>query len=195
MPRLIDTSGTLLPNPWHLLPRGGVAPVSTQSGALQLKPGQESAAAAPSPVTLEAALAHSGTHLLVNAALWISDKARLLQSGKHIGVWLDSDQTADLIAADLPEMELIALNFPGFMDGRSYSTAVVLRRHYGYTGEIRAIGDVLRDQLFFMKRCGFTTFDLKDSVKLEDAQRAFGDFSGSYASTIEEPQPLFRRRG
>jgi uncharacterized protein (DUF934 family) len=53
---------------------------------------------------------------------------------------------------------------------------------------------VLRDQLFLMKRCGFTTFDLKDSVKLEDAQRAFKDFSGTHASTIEVPEPLFRRR-
>jgi uncharacterized protein (DUF934 family) len=184
MPRLIDATGTVLPNAWQLLPRGG---------AVAAKPGQEPAAAPPPPVTLETALSHPATHLLVNAVLWLSDKAGLLQSGKQIAVWLDSDQGADLIAADLPNLPLVALNFPGFMDGRSYSTAVVLRRHHGYTGEIRAIGDVLRDQLFFMKRCGFTTFDLKDSVKLEDAQRAFGDFSATYASTIEEPQPLFRR--
>jgi uncharacterized protein (DUF934 family) len=181
MPRLIDTSGNLLPNPWQLLPRNIVAPA-----------GQEPAPP-PEPVTLATALAQPATHLLVNAALWLSDKDGLLQSGKRIAVWLDSGQSASMIADELPELELIALNFPGFMDGRSYSTAVVLRRHYGYKGDIRAVGDVLRDQLFFMKRCGFTTFELRDSVKLEDAQRAFRDFSGSYASTIEEPQPLFRR--
>lgn len=192
MPRLIDTSGTVLPNPWQLLPRGAVLPAPS-AGALQLKPGQETAVAAPAAVTLETALAQPGTHLLVNATLWRSDKTGLLQSGKQIAVWLDSDQGAELIASDLADLPLVALNFPGFMDGRAYSTAVVLRRHHGYAGEIRAIGDVLRDQLFFMKRCGFTTFDLKDSVKLEDAQRAFTDFSATYASTIEEPQPLFRR--
>ena len=167
MPRLIDTSGTPQPNDWALLPRD---------------------------TTLETALADPASQVLVNALLWLEHKPALLQSGKQVAVWLDSNQGAELIAHDLPELSLIALNFPGFMDGRSYSTAVVLRKHYRYTGELRAIGDVLRDQLFFMKRCGFTSFDLKDSVKLEDAQRAFRDFSGSYASTIEEPQPLFRRR-
>jgi len=167
MPRLIDTSGTPQPNPWELLPRDA---------------------------TLDAALASASPQILVNALLWREHREALQQSGKQIAVWLDSDQGAELIASDLPQFPLVALNFPGFMDGRPYSTAVVLRRHYGYTGEIRAIGDVLRDQLFYMKRCGFTSFDLKDSVKLEDAQRAFRDFSASYASTIEEPQPLFRRR-
>jgi uncharacterized protein (DUF934 family) len=168
MPKLIDGSGTPVANPWQLLPR---------------------------EATLESVLAGSATHLLVNAALWLEHKAALLQSGKAIAVWLDSDQRADSLAQDLPQLELVALNFPGFMDGRSYSTAVVLRQHHKFTGEIRAIGDVLRDLLFHMKRCGFTTFDLRDSVKLEDARKAFGDFSTSYQSTVEEPQPLFRRRG
>lgn len=187
MPRLIDGTGTVLPNPWQLLPR------SDMNAAAAAATPQDATPPPPQPVTLEVALAQPTSHLLVNAALWIADKEALLQSGKRIAVWLDSDQTASLIAADLPKLELVALNFPGFMDGRSYSTAVVLRRDYGYQGEIRAIGDVLRDQLFYMKRCGFTTFDLRDSVKLEDARRAFSDYSGSYASTIEEPQPLFRR--
>ena len=189
MPRLIDTAGAVIPNAWQLVPRTEAVP-----GAETISSTAEPAPVSQRPVTLATALAQPGTHLLVNAALWLSDKEALLQSGKQVSVWLDSDQTANLIAADLPQLPLVALNFPGFMDGRSYSTAVVLRKHYGYTGEIRAIGDVLRDQLFLMKRCGFTTFDLKDSVKLEDAQRAFKDFSGSHASTIEEPQPLFRRR-
>lgn len=167
MPRLIDTSGTPQQNDWALLPRDA---------------------------TLEMALADPSPQILVNALLWLEHKPALLQSGKRVAVWLDSDQTAGLIAHDLPELALVALNFPGFMDGRSYSTAVTLRRQYRYGGEIRAIGDVLRDQLFYMKRCGFTAFDLKDSVKLEDAQRAFKDFSGTHASTIEEPVPLFRRR-
>jgi uncharacterized protein (DUF934 family) len=190
MPRLIDTTGAVIPNAWQLLPRTepvpGAVPALSATGEQLPLPQQ--------PVTLATALAQPGTYLLVNAALWLSDKESLLQSGKQVSVWLDSDQAASLIATDLPKLPLVALNFPGFMDGRSYSTAVVLRKHYGYKGEIRAIGDVLRDQLFLMKRCGFTTFDLKDSVKLEDAQRAFKDFSGTHASTIEEPTPLFRRR-
>lgn len=168
MPRLIDANGALLVNQWQLLPRDA---------------------------TLESALAAPAAQLLVNATLWLEHGAVLRQSGKQLGVWLDSDQPAELLTRDLEQLPLVALNFPGFMDGRSYSKAVALRQQQRYHGEIRAIGDVLRDQLFFMKRCGFTSFELKDSVKLEDAQRAFHDFSTTYASTVEEPRPLFRRRG
>ncbi|MDR2214188.1 MAG: DUF934 domain-containing protein [Pseudomonadales bacterium] len=167
MPKLIDTQARPIDNPWTLLPKDA---------------------------TLEQALAETSQHLLVPAALWNAHQNELRQSGRTIGVWLDSDETAELIAAALPSLPLVALNFPKFMDGRSYSTAVALRQHYHYTGEIRAIGDVLRDQLFYLKRCGFTSFDLQDSVKLEDAQKAVHDYTTSYQSTVEEPLPLFRRR-
>lgn len=168
MPKLIDTSALVLDNPWQLQARDA---------------------------TLDSVLGSTASHLLVNVALWLEAKEALLASGKQLALWLDSDQPLTLLARDdLPLVALVALNFPGFMDGRSYSKAVTLRRQYGYTGEIRAIGDVLRDQLFYLKRCGFSTFDLKDSVKLEDAQRAFADFSTNYQSTVEEPLPLFRRR-
>jgi uncharacterized protein (DUF934 family) len=192
MPRLIDAAGNEITNPWQLLPRekAAVPAPAIATDTVATAPEQPRVGG-----KLEDALGASASHLLVNAALWQQHKQELLASGKQIAVWLDSDQTADTIAADLSRLPLIALNFPGFMDGRSYSTAVVLRKHHGYAGEIRAIGDVLRDQLFYMKRCGFTTFDLKDTVKLEDAQRAFSDYSATYASTVEEPQPLFRRRG
>lgn len=167
MPKLIDSRGQVLGNAWELFPRDA---------------------------SVETVLATASAHLLVNAALWLDHKQALLDSGKQLAVWLDSDQRADLIAADFDQLALVALNFPGFMDGRSYSTAVTLRQHYRYAGEIRAIGDVLRDQLFYMQRCGFTTFDLKDSVRLEDAEKAFQDFTTNYQSTVTEPQPLFRRR-
>jgi uncharacterized protein (DUF934 family) len=167
MPKLIDATGTLLPNPWVLMPRDA---------------------------TLESMLATDATYLLVNGQTWVEHQQALQQGGKQLAPWLDSDQTATMLGTDLSRLPLVALNFPGFMDGRSYSTAVILRQQSGFKGEIRAIGDVLRDQLFLMKRCGFSTFDLKDSVKLEDAKSAFGDFHTSYQSTVEEPQPLFRRR-
>jgi uncharacterized protein (DUF934 family) len=167
MPKLIDTKGQLLDNGWQLQPRDA---------------------------TLEQVLESTAGQLLVNVALWLEAKDVLLASGKQFALWLDSDQPLTLLAETLPQVALVALNFPGFMDGRSYSKAVKLRCQYGFTGEIRAIGDVLRDQLFYMKRCGFSTFDLKDSVKLEEARRAFADFSTNYQSTVEEPLPLFRRR-
>jgi uncharacterized protein (DUF934 family) len=167
MPKLIDALGHLVENPWTLLAKDA---------------------------TLEAVQQAPAKLVLVPVKLWQSQKAALLSTGKAFGVWLDSDEKASTVQSDLATLPLIALNFPTFMDGRSYSTAVVLRQQLGYTGEIRAIGDVLRDQLFFMKRCGFSSFDLKDSVKLDDARKALKDFTTTYASTVEEPVPLFRRR-
>jgi uncharacterized protein (DUF934 family) len=166
MPRLIDTSGTLLDDPWLLLPR---------------------------TADLAAVLAAPATDVLVNVELWLTQRDKLAAAGKKSAPWLDSDQPAALLDGKLTGVQLVALNFPKFTDGRSYSTAVRLRR-LGYAGELRAIGDVLRDQLYYMKRCGFTTFDLQDGVRLEDARKAFRDFTTNYQATIEEPLPLFRRR-
>lgn len=133
--------------------------------------------------------------LLVPLALWQASAGRLLgREAGRLGVWLASDEDPALIADSLEAFILIAVHFPQFTDGRGYSTARLLRERYGWKGELRAIGDVLRDQLYLMKRCGFSTFDLKDSVKLEDAQTAFSDFHTNYQSTVEEPRPLFRRR-
>lgn len=167
MPRLIDSLGNAIENPW-----------------LQLAKDATLSQVQESPATL----------VLVPCQLWLAEKAALLSTGKTFGVWLDSGEEIDTIRGDLALLPLIALNFPTFMDGRNYSAAGKLRQQLRYEGEIRAIGDVLRDQLFFMKRCGFSSFDLKDSVRLEDAQRALRDFTTTYASTVEEPVPLFRRR-
>lgn len=167
MRRLIDTRGELLDNPWQLLPKD---------------------------CNLETALGEATAHVLVPLQLWLAHAPDLLASGKQVAVWLDSDEQATALAPDLSSLSLIALNFPGFMDGRSYSTAVNLRQQYHYGGELRAIGDVLRDQLFYMRRCGFTTFELQEAVKLEDARTAFTDYCDNYQSTVEEPLPLFRRR-
>ncbi len=167
MPRLIDKSGALIPNQWTLLAKD---------------------------CPLEQAVSNGAHQLVVPLQLWLDHKVALRASGKQLAVWLDSEESVTTIAADLPQLPLVALNFPVFTDGRSYSNATRLHQHYRYRGEIRAIGDVLRDQLFYMRRCGFSSFDLRDSVKLEDARQALQDFSDNYQSTIEQPLPLFRRR-
>ena len=91
-------------------------------------------------------------------------------------------------------LELIALNFPSFADGRAYSSARELRNNLGFKGEIRAIGDVLRDQLFYMARCGFDAFLLRDDQNVETALGAFDDFKDGYQVSVDKPLPLFRRR-
>lgn len=97
-----------------------------------------------------------------------------------LGVRLTPSDDPALIANDLDKLTLIAVEFPAFSDGRGYSTATLLRERYGYKGELRAVGDVLRDQIFLMSRSGFTTFALRNDQSVDKALAAFNDFSSYY---------------
>jgi len=97
-----------------------------------------------------------------------------------LGVRLTPTDDPAIIANDLDKLALIAIEFPAFADGRGYSTATLLRERYRYIGELRAVGDVLRDQIFLMSRAGFTTFALRDDQSVEKALAAFNDFSSYY---------------
>ena len=99
--------------------------------------------------------------IIVPLALWLEHSHALKARDGGLGVWLDSDEEVESIADDLSQFQVVALNFPVFSDGRNYSNARLLRDRYQYQGEVRAIGDVLRDQLFFMQRCGFDAFALR----------------------------------
>ena len=132
--------------------------------------------------------------LIVPLGLWLEHAHALKARDGGLGVWLDSDEEVETIAEDLPHFQVVALNFPVFSDGRNYSNARLLRDRYGYQGEVRAIGDVLRDQLFFMRRCGFDAFALRADLNPEEALDSFNDFSNSYQSATDQPLPLFRRR-
>lgn len=132
--------------------------------------------------------------VIVPLELWLQNKAELQQRAVAIGVWLDSDQPPRLLEGDIDSLALIAINFPVFSDGRGYSYARELREHYNYAGEIRAIGDVLRDQLFYLQRCGFDAFLLRSDQDAAVAAASFDDFSESYQAAVDQPQPLFQRR-
>ena len=97
-------------------------------------------------------------------------------------------------AERIDSLEVIAVNFPKYGDGRGYSIARLLRGRYGYRGELRAVGVVARDHLQAMAQCGFDSFLLREGEDVEDALRAFGDFSEAYQSSAAQPVPLFRRR-
>ena len=99
---------------------------------------------------------------------------------------------ADPFTVDLAGVERIDLNFPKFTDGRAFSQARLLRQRLGFTGEIRATGDVLIDQLVQMARCGFSVAVLKDGVDVADAQRQFDRFKGFYQGDVGHPLPHFR---
>jgi uncharacterized protein (DUF934 family) len=131
--------------------------------------------------------------VIVPLALWRIEREALLERGK-IGVWLGPTDDPDLLAGDVARLDVIAIDFPQFSDGRGYSSARLLRQKYGYAGELRAIGDVLRDQLDYMRACGFDTFAVRTDRDPEQALSGFADFSDHYQATVTQPLPLFRRR-
>ena len=138
-------------------------------------------------------LTNSGD-IIVPLAMWLEHAHALKARDGRLGVWLDADEEAESIADDLEHFAVIALNFPVFSDGRNYSNARLLRDRYGYQGELRAIGDVLRDQLFFMRRCGFDAYALREDHDPHAALASLNDFSEVYQAATDQPLPLFRRR-
>lgn len=132
--------------------------------------------------------------VIVPLPLWLARRDELRQRTDPIAVWLGPTDEPELIADDLTHLTLIAIHFPVFRDGRGYSTAALLRTRYGYTGELRAIGDVLRDQLHYLARVGFDAFALRADTSPEAALASFDDFTVAYQGAVNEPLPLFRRR-
>lgn len=130
---------------------------------------------------------------IVPFALWQEHKEQL-KNVQPLGIWLESNEAIEDIAEDLPHFAVIALNFPVFTDGRHFSSARLLRERYAYTGEIRAIGDVLRDQLFFMQRCGFDAYVIRADRCPTDALKGLTELSVTYQAAYDQSLPLYRRR-
>ena len=116
-----------------------------------------------------------------------------LDDRRGSAVQLEPDHSAAPLLAHLDDLELVAINFPVFMDGRGFSYARELREQ-GYRGELRAVGNFIRDQLHYLSRCGFDAFQFADESELEDALASLDDFDEHYQAGIDQPQPLFRRR-
>ncbi|MCG6657137.1 DUF934 domain-containing protein [Halomonas campisalis] len=128
--------------------------------------------------------------VIVPLARWQASEA-----SAELAPWLSSDtELTPELADELGNAPLIAIDFPKFTDGRGYSLARLLRERYGYEGEIRAVGDVLVDQVFFLTRCGFDALSLREDQWLEDALYALNAFSRAYQPAVDEPEPLFRHR-
>jgi uncharacterized protein (DUF934 family) len=133
--------------------------------------------------------------IIVPLALWKERRAELALRTQPFGVWLKPEDDPAEIAGDLEVLALVAVQFPKFTDGRGYSTAYLLRQRFGYRGELRAFGDVGRDQLFYLARVGFDSFRLADHRDPQDALASFNDFTVRYQGSTDSPLPLFRRRG
>ena len=130
--------------------------------------------------------------IIVPLKVWQAQKATL-QGRPELGVWFASDERPEALKGEVDQFSVIAVDFPKFADGRGYSIAYNLRARLGYTGELRAIGDVLRDQMFYMQRVGFDAFAPRADRSIEDALKGLSDFSEKYQTSWDEKSPLFRR--
>lgn len=112
----------------------------------------------------------------VTIAHWLQDKTALIARG-DIGLYLTAGDKLDCIKDDLNHFGCIALEFETFTDGRGFSQAHLLRERYGFTGEIRATGAVIRDQIYYLHRCGINAIELAEEKNLEDALKAYAEFT------------------
>ena len=131
-------------------------------------------------------------HLLLTVEQWHAFRAQW-PAGMPVGVMLANDAEVKEIAADLPRLALVQLNFPKWMDGRAYSQAHTLRMRYRYAGEVRATGEALVDMVLLMARTGFDAVVLRADQSLEAAHRALTFFPGYYQGGTEDPLPLFAK--
>jgi uncharacterized protein (DUF934 family) len=119
---------------------------------------------------------------------------QLLSDGRAVGVRLKSDEEVEALAYDLPRLAVVALEFPKFRDGRPYTNARILRERYGFAGEVRAVGDVLREQAVFMLRCGFDAFEPADGSGAQQWQAATQRFRHVYQRAADAREPAFVER-
>ena len=136
--------------------------------------------------------------VIVPLSVFISRKdslVRRIEAGE-IGVWLDTHEVLELLVenqTDLNELPIIAIHVERFADGRIFSLGTLLRTRYGYKNELRAFGDVLKDQLFFLKRSGFTSFLIRADRSALEAVTSLHDFSQPYQGAVDESRPVFKR--
>ena len=132
--------------------------------------------------------------LIVPLDYWRNNRESLARHNGKIAVCLNGDDGLDDFSDSLDQFALVALEFPKFTDGRSYSHARLLRDRFGYRGEIRAVGEVLRDQLFFMQRCGLDSYQVREDKDAEDALKGLSDFSVKYQTAADGAPPVYKLR-
>lgn len=139
----------------------------------------------------------NGESIILPLSLWQQRQSVAVLAGKElsaVGICLSPDDDETLLLPWLGVLPLIAIQFPTFRDGRGYTQAYMLRARMGWLGELRAVGDVLRDQLSHMRQCGFDSFAVREDKSVEDALKGLRGLSVTYGRSVIEPKPLFRRR-
>lgn len=132
--------------------------------------------------------------IIVSLARWQNDRRALLARGTGLGVRVSAEDALEPVVPDLGYFGVIALRFGVFTDGRGYSQARLLRQRYGYDGEIRAVGDVLPDQVAFLERCGVNAFEIPADQDIKQVLKAFAEISISYQPATDTDELIFHRR-
>lgn len=137
--------------------------------------------------------------VIVPLSVWLARKAELQErlAKGELGVWLATHEVVEALAADQTDLNvfpLIAVFVERFADGRIFSIGNLLRTRHAYKNELRAFGDVLRDQLFFLKRCGYDSYLIRADRSAEDALASLQDFSEPYQGAVDLAEPVWRRR-
>lgn len=127
-------------------------------------------------------------------SLWREHQEEIKKRKGRSGVCVEGSDDIDEVAKDLSHFDIVAIDFPAFKDGRGYSHARILREFHGYDGDLRASGDILRDQLFFLQRCGFSSFQLREDKDTGDALKGFNDFSVKYQTAADAAIPVYKQR-
>ncbi|UXY14584.1 DUF934 domain-containing protein [Chitiniphilus purpureus] len=130
--------------------------------------------------------------VIVPYRYWLGHRDEL--AGREIGICLAPDDEPESLPVDPNLFGVIAVDFPVFTDGRGFSIGRLLRERHGYTGELRAVGDVFKDTLNYLWRCGFNAFAVRADKDIADALLGLDDFTEAYQVSVAHPQPLFRRR-
>ncbi len=132
--------------------------------------------------------------VIISYRRWKEEADGLASREGQLAICIDGDDDIEEVAEVADQFDLIALDFPVHTDGRNYSNARLLRDRYQYQGDLRAVGDVMRDQMFYMHRCGISSFLVREDKDINDALKAFDDFSISYQTAADGRQPVFRMR-
>jgi uncharacterized protein (DUF934 family) len=132
--------------------------------------------------------------VIISLTRFQNEGDRLLSESRKVGVRVESDEAVEDLAYDLPRIAVVALVFPKYRDGRAYTSARLLRERFGYKGEVRAVGDVLREQARFMVRCGIDAFEPADESTPEQWNRAVHRFRHVYQRAADRQVPAFEER-
>lgn len=134
--------------------------------------------------------------VIVTLARWSAERDALLAAHAAVGVLVPNTADIEAVFAEIEDRPLIVLQFPTFTDGRALSQAVVLRKRLGFRGELRAVGDVIRDLVFWLGRCGFDSIVPRKDQSLEGCRAALQEITVAYQAAADGHTPVWvRRRG